>query len=67
MSEMRAVIQLISPPMWSHFYQHHYHIYIITFLLSLLVEVVPVSFFCDLTLKKQDILKLSTGFDEMFT
>ena len=66
MSEMRAVIQLISLPMWSHFYQHHYHI-IITFLLSLLVEVVPVSFFCDLTLKIQDILKLSTGFDEMFT
>lgn len=66
MSEMRAVIQLISPPMWPHFYQHHYHI-IITFLLSLLVRVVPVSFFCDLTLKIQEILKLSTGFDEMFT
>ena len=56
---MRAVIQLISPLMWSHFYQHHYHI-IITFLLSLLVEVVAVSFFRDLTLKIQDILKLST-------
>lgn len=55
MSEMRAVIQLISPLMWSHFYQHHYHI-IITFLLSLLVEVVAVSFFCDLTLKIQDMI-----------